>query len=229
MSCFSDQNYFKNNNTVIKCPTSNHMAFLNYASMFCEAYRVPLILKGSLSKGCATPFSDIDIIIGTKDERMIDSFVKDYKSVIMSNYTERPWGILSIVYNDAICVDVDVRQRITKEEMDSGIVIVSYALDKYIGDNVLRVTNLKLSSIPERDNTYKILRLFHRSLIKMLCDKEKNALGLLNEIYEELNLNIDFQESNYKELIQKALNHIKQYYIIPDEIDKLLHIYINIL
>lgn len=213
---------------IIKYPTPNHAQYLHYASAFCRTYKIPLILKGSLSKGNATPFSDIDIIIGMKDDFTVDECIKGYKSIAMSNYTEKPKGILSIVYCDTICVDIDVRQKITKNELEKGVVIAPYLLDTYIGDELVRVTDFSISSIPKRDETYKTLRLFHRSLIKKLCGKNQNALDILKEIYDELNLNAIFDKSNYKVLIQKALNYIKGGYLIPAELDSILQNYINI-
>lgn len=210
-------------NKMIKCPTKTHLEYLQYIVSFCKEYKINLLLKGSLSIGQASAFSDVDIVIIEDRIDVIEKLVSGYKNIVMSNVTERPVGILIIVYEDGLCVDLDVRKKITLEEKVSSVVLNYEDLSNYIANEMVRNKDIEIPSIPKRTEWYKVLRLFHRSLIKKGCLKEREAEELLQEIRIILEKENPVLWSNsYVEDIQYALELIEERYTVPVELKKLI-------
>lgn len=84
-----------------------------------------MILKGSLTKGTATKFSDIDLIIlGSIDSSKVDKIISIYGNPVMTNFTENPKGILILIYQDNISVDLDIRETISQEDLQNSKVLL---------------------------------------------------------------------------------------------------------
>lgn len=206
-------------NQMIICPTEAHLEYLQYVIDFCTENKINLLLKGSISTGEATTFSDVDIVVIEDKINIIEKMVSGYKKIIMSNITERPKGILIIVYENGLCVDLDVRKKVTRDELTSSIILNCENINNYVSEELVRNENIKIPSIPERDEWYKLLRLFHRSLIKKGCSKEKEAESILQEIRFELENEYQILWSkDYFEDIQRALYFIEKKYAIPTEL-----------
>lgn len=137
----------------------------------------------------------------------------------MSNLTERPKGILIIVYENGLCVDIDVRKTVTQDELTSSIMLNCENISNFVSEELVRNKNIRIPSIPERNEWYKLLRLFHRSLIKKGCLKQKEAESILQEIRIELEDEYQILWSkDYFEDIQLALYFIEKKYAIPTEL-----------
>jgi len=93
----------------LKFPTLNHKSYIGMIYDFCQRYNLALILKGSLSNGKATKYSDVDIIIsGNLNNKNIDDVITIYDTPVMTNFTENPPGIMILVYPDKLSVDLDI-------------------------------------------------------------------------------------------------------------------------
>ena len=58
-----------------------------------------MILKGSLAKGTATKYSDIDLIIlGNIKDSKIDEIITLYGNLVMTTLTENPKGMIYNVF-----------------------------------------------------------------------------------------------------------------------------------
>ena len=78
-------------NLEINYPTSNYRNYIESVYNFCENNRFSMILKGSLVKGTATKFSDIDLIVlGNVDGSKVDEIITLYGKPVMTNFTENP-------------------------------------------------------------------------------------------------------------------------------------------
>lgn len=206
-------------NKIIICPTETHLEYLQYVIDFCKENKINLLLKGSIATGEATNFSDVDIVVIEDEINIIEKMVSGYKKIIMSNLTERPKGILIIVYENGLCIDIDVRKTVTQDELTSSIMLNCENISNFVSEELVRNKNIRIPSIPERNEWYKLLRLFHRSLIKKGCLKQKEAESILQEIRIELEDEYQILWSkDYFEDIQLALYFIEKKYAIPTEL-----------
>ena len=168
-------------------PSLNYKNYIKCVYEFCKDNRFSMILKGSLAKGTATKYSDIDLIIlGNIDSLKMDEFITLYGLPVMTNFTENPKGILILVYKDNISVDLDIRDTISQEDLLESKVLLKYDTNFIINNEVIRRKQITSDYIPNRPMWYKVLRLLHRGLIKYLSNKTDIAYEILLEIKESL-------------------------------------------
>ncbi|WP_234120891.1 nucleotidyltransferase domain-containing protein [Clostridium hydrogenum] len=174
-------------NFEINYPSSNYKNYIESVYEFCKNNRFSMILKGSLAKGTATKFSDIDLIIlGNIDSYKVDGIISLYGNPVMTNFTENPKGILILVYQDNISVDLDIRETISQQDLQNSIVLLKYDTNFTINNKETIRKQVESNYIPNRPEWYKVLRLLHRGTIKYLSNKTDSAYGLLEEIKESL-------------------------------------------
>lgn len=219
---------FETKNHIISCPTSEHLDYLQYILNVCKTHKINLLLKGSVSAGKATKFSDIDIVIIEKRDDVIEKIISGYRRIIMSAKTERPKGILILIYENGLCIDLDVRKSITSEELNCSVLLNCENINDYVKSDIMRYEDICIPSVPERDDWYKLLRLFHRSLIKRLSHKITEADKLLEEIKEEIDerFNVSWC-GKYTDDIKTALKCMAKEYTIPGEFNRLICKLIN--
>ena len=204
-------------------PTALHQRYVDYAVDFCKNHHISLLLKGSLAKGTAAEHSDIDIVLLCDDLDLIEKFVSGCGNITMSARTQRPKGILIVVYENGICVDLDVRKAVTLQERNEAVILHDAGIDMNTENEVRRIEDITIRSAPVRDDRYQLLRLFHRSLIKTLCGKTAEGMSLLDEIYNELCKEAELLRSGiYQPDIAKALDYMEHTYPISDDLVKLL-------
>lgn len=169
-------------------PSLEHERYIKFIHNYCFQNKFTLILKGSLSKGTASKFSDIDLIItgNIKDEN-VDEIIALYSKPVMTNFTENPQGILILVYSDTISVDLDIRDTISHDDLADSSVLIRYDDNFILSDKHIIRKKINSKYMPIRPEWYKTLRLVHRGLIKFLSGKEESAYDLLLEIKEKLN------------------------------------------
>ncbi len=220
--------FFETTNHIIPCPTAEHLDYLQYVYNLCQSYKINLLLKGSMSTGKATKFSDIDIVIIEKRDDIIEKIVSGYQRIIMSNKTERPKGILILIYENGLCIDLDVRNSITSEELNCSILLNCENINDFVKNDLIRYENICIPSVPEREDWYKLLRLFHRSLIKRLCFKITESESILQEVKDEIekNFNVSWR-GKYIDDITIALDCMVKEYKIPGEFNELICKLIN--
>jgi len=119
----------------INYPSLNHKNYIEAVYTFCEENELSMILKGSLAKGMATKYSDIDLIIlGDITREQVDELIILYGKPAMTNFTENPKGILILVYPDNISVDLDIRETIDQEDLIDSTVLLKYDKNYIISD-----------------------------------------------------------------------------------------------
>ncbi|MFD3157274.1 nucleotidyltransferase domain-containing protein [Haloimpatiens sp. FM7330] len=194
----------------INYPSVSHKKYIECVYEFCRKNRFSMILRGSLSKGTATKYSDIDLIIlGNIRGSKIDEVITLYDKPIMTNFTERPKGILILIYKDTISVDLDIRETISKEDLRDSKILLKYDENFIISDKTAIRKEIISKYIPNRPMWYKTLRLVHKGTIKYLSNKTDSAYNLLSEIKESLtnfNMNNLKLNGNFEDDIQCIFN-----------------------
>lgn len=206
----------------IKYPSSDYKNYIECIYEFCKYNRFSMILKGSLAKGTATKFSDIDLIVlGNIDDSKVDEIITRYGNPIMTNFTENPKGILILVYQDNISVDLDIRETISPEDLINSKVILRYDENFIINNKSIIRKQIKSDYIPNRPEWYKILRLLHRGIIKYLSNKTDIAYNLLSEIKDSLIIlkivDLSFN-NNFKDDIQCIFNKFCKEFEVDSQI-----------
>lgn len=173
----------------INYPSIKYKNYIECIYKFCQDNRLSMILKGSLAKGTATKYSDIDLIIlGDLTYQKIDEIITLYSTPIMTNFTENPKGILILIYKDNISVDLDIRESISQEDLVNSKVLLDFDTNYIISNGKIIRKQIISNFLPNRPNWYKTLRLLHRGIIKYLSNKTDIAYDLLLEIKENLNI-----------------------------------------
>ena len=217
-------------NIIKKCPSDTHKQFLEYAFCFFQEKNCKAILKGSIQKDTAHKFSDIDLVLKRMDKELVREFIFNFGEVVLISRTQRPLGILIVIYSDGLCLDLDFRDKITREEINDCDVIGVAFTDGDIAEKVVRCTN-----ILEEENTddwENMQRLFHRSLIKWIGGNEELGYSILQEIYEFIlnkTRSVETLSGDYKKDIAYPLREfnkgysldVKYYGVIEELIDNI--------
>lgn len=211
----------------INYPALNYKNYIEKIYDFCRDNKFSMILKGSVAKGTATEFSDIDLIIlGDITGEKVDEIITLHDNPIMINFTENPKGILILVYQDNISVDLDLRETISQEDLKDSIVLLKYSDNFIVMDESIIRKEIISSFIITRPDWYKTLRLVHRGVIKYLSNKTNYAYDLLSEIKEKLNEleinNLNFN-NNFEDDIQCIFYELHKKYNIDSQIKVLFN------
>ena len=214
-------------NFEINYPSSNYRNYIESVYEFCKSNRFSMILKGSLAKGTATKFSDIDLIIlGNIDSSKVDEFISLYGNPVMTNFTENPKGILILIYQDNISIDLDIRETISQQDLQNSIVLLKYDTNFIINNKEIIRKQVKSNYMHNRPEWYTILRLLHRGTIKYLSNKPDSAYNLLKEIKESLISlkinNLSFN-NNFEDDIKCIFNEFCKEFEVDSQIKVLFH------
>lgn len=203
-------------------PSLNHKNFIESVYMFCQQNEFSMIVKGSLAKGLATKYSDIDLIIlGDITSNDVDEIITLYGKPIMTNFTENPKGILILVYPDNISVDLDIRETISQEDLINSKILLNYDKNYILSDEPVIRREFTSDYMPDRPIWYKILRLLHKGINKYLSNKTHSAYNFLSEIKENLNVlninNLKFN-NNFEDDIQCIFNEFCKRFKVDSQI-----------
>ncbi|WMM26634.1 nucleotidyltransferase domain-containing protein [Tissierella sp. MB52-C2] len=214
-------------NFEIDYPSSNYKNYIESVYEFCKNNRFSMILKGSLAKGTATKFSDIDLIIlGNIDSHGVDEIISLYGNPVMINFTENPKGILILVYQDNISVDLDIRETISQQDLQNSIVLLKYDTNFIIDNKEIIRKQLESNYISNRPEWYKVLRLLHRGTIKYLSNKTDSAYDLLEEIKESL-ISLKITDlsfnNNFEDDIKCIFDKLCKKFEVDSQIEVLFH------
>lgn len=174
-----------------------------------------VILTGSFRKDNATDYSDIDILFCNNDTQQIKSFIYGYSSPVHIFHTVNPPGIIIVIYDDGVALDIEVAGNyISSEKKYFHRVAVK---ENYVRNNAI----CKKISFSE-DDSYLISRLFHRSLIKYLSGKKEQGISILNELSYFL-MAEKINDTEYRNAVVDLLNNFKNVYTISNEYSTLLN------
>ena len=153
----------------------NQLYYIEYVKRFAKENKCYIWLGGSFAKGTATAYSDVDLSVYCEEDKL-HKFIYGYKKPVYISYTLNPLGILIIIYEDGVAVDLEVIEKIDFSED-----VCFYTDDTKLKDYVRNESLCKELAL-SNDVAYQISRLFHRSLIKFLSGKRDVGVSIANEI-----------------------------------------------
>ena len=188
---------------------NNQKEFIEYAKSFAETSRKHVWLGGSFRRGNATPFSDVDIS-ALMEKDALRAFIYGYGDPIYISSTTNPEGIIIVIYEDGVAVDLEVIESIdvTDEEF--------FHTEKVKDREYCRNSSVCKEICPRCDVPYQTARLFHRSLIKYLAGKQDLGVSVANEIAEFLKSDHQVTESDYKTGITLLLEQYHDKYPLDE-------------
>ncbi len=189
---------------------NNQKNYIEYVRRFAEENKCHIWLSGSFSNGMATLYSDVDISVYCNAE-LLNRLIYGYGNPIYLSFTHNPLGILIIIYEDGVAVDLEIVNKIDVADYEyfhtDDIKLYDYS----------RNENLCIEFSLRDDMYYQVSRLFHRSLIKFLSGKQDMGVNIANEIAIFNNYNISIDKSNYKSRIIDLLKVYNEQYQLPLE------------
>ena len=192
---------------------NNQQHFIEYVMHFAEENKCHIWLGGSFSTGTATEFSDVDISVFCSIN-VVQKLIYTYGKPVYISYTHRPLGILIIIYENGVAVDLEIIEKIDITE-DQFFHTDDIHIHDYSG-NKTACTTLALRN----DTPYQVARLFHRSLIKYLSGKRALGVSIANEIEFD---DTDINESDYKYRITDLLEKYNEKHRLPLEYCNILY------
>ena len=92
------------------CKIQQH--YIQYAERFAVTTNTHIWLGGSFLFDTATKYSDIDVSVFCNDMQTIKSFIYSYGNPVYISYTSNPPGILIVIYEDGVAVDLEIIEEI---------------------------------------------------------------------------------------------------------------------
>ena len=184
--------------------------FIDYIRKFAQENNIHIWLSGSFSSKTATLFSDVDISVFC-DAENLKNLIYGYGKPVYLSFTHNPLGILIIIYEDGVAVDLEIIERIDIEGTEF------FHIDNIKSYDYIRNEKLCVEFSDKSDIHYQISRLFHRSLIKFLSGKHDSGVSIANEISLFLDSKIIIDKSNYRNTFIDLLDNFNEQYPLPSE------------
>ena len=194
---------------------NNQKIFIEYVKDFAYENKVHIWLGGSFLRGNASSFSDVDIsVLG--DSSSVEKLIYGYGKPVFLSHTSNPKGILIVIYEDGVAVDLDVIKSVTVPDNEF---FHEESIKKY---DFVRAETISEEMALQEDLPYQMARLFHRSMIKYLAGKKELGISVANEIAAYMGSEEVFDESNYKSQMLHTLKRYNEQYKLPEEYLNLL-------
>ena len=178
---------------------TNQRKYIEYVRNYAESTGNHIWLGGSFLRGNPTPFSDVDISV-LMEKNSLQGFISGYGDPVYLSYTTNPEGIIIVIYEDGVAVDLEVIESI--DVTDDG-----FFHPESIKDHEYRRNSAICREICERsESPYQTARLFHRSLIKYLSGKKEVGVSVANEIASFLESAFAVTENDYKNGITRLMD-----------------------
>jgi hypothetical protein len=189
---------------------SNQRKYIEYVREYAETEGKHIWLGGSFLRGDPTPFSDVDIsaFMG-KDS--LKAFIYGYGEPIYISYTTNPEGIIIVIYEDGVAVDLEVVESVDVEDD-------RFFHPENIKERAFRRNISICREICRRDDLpYQTARLFYRSLIKYLSGKKEAGVSVANEIASFLDSVFCVTDTGYKNGITQLMELFHEKYPLDTE------------
>ena len=194
---------------------NNQKKFIEYVKDFAYENKVHIWLGGSFLRGNASSFSDVDIsVLG--DSSLVEKLIYGYGKPVYLSHTSNPKGILIVIYEDGVAVDLDVIKSVTVPDNEF---FHEESIKKY---DFVRDETISEKMALQEEVPYQMARLFHRSMIKYLAGKKELGISVANEIAAYMGSEEVFDESNYKSQMFHTLKRYNEQYKLPEEYLNLL-------
>ena len=184
--------------------------YIEYARNYAETHGKHIWLGGSFLRGNPTAFSDVDISV-LLDKDSLRTFIYGYGEPVYLSYTTNPEGIIIVIYEDGVAVDLEVIGSI--EVTDDCFFHMERIKDRVYSWN----SSVCREVCQRNDLPYQNARLFHRSLIKYLGGKQELGVSVANEIASFLKCGFDVAQNDYKNGITRLLELYDDKYPLDDK------------
>ncbi len=184
--------------------------YIAYVRAFAETNRDHIWLGGSFLRGNPTPFSDVDISAYMGVDSLRD-FIYGYEKTVYISYTTNPEGIIIVIYEDGVAVDLEVIESVDVTDNDF------FHVESIKNHEFRRNSSICREFCLRNDVPYQTARLFHRSLIKYLAGKKETGVSVANEIASFLGSGSSVTESNYKNGITSLIEDYHAKYPLDTE------------
>ena len=189
---------------------SNQRKYIEYVREYAETEGKHIWLGGSFLRGNPTPFSDVDISAFMGKENL-KAFIYGYGEPIYISCTTNPEGIIIVIYEDGVAVDLEVIESVEVEDD-------RFFHPENIKERAFHRNSSICREICQRDDLpYQTARLFHRSLIKYLSGKKEAGVSVANEIASFLGGGFRVTETGYKNGITKLMDLFHEKYPLDTE------------
>ena len=189
---------------------STQKEFIEYCRNFAETSKHHIWLGGSFLRGNPTPFSDVDIS-AYMGEDSVRALIYGYGEPVYLSYTTNPEGILIVIYEDGVAVDLEVIESVDVTDNE-------FFHMESIKDQVYSRNGSICKEICRRnDQPYQMARLFHRSLIKYLAGKKDLGVSIANEIAAFMQSDSTVTEGDYKNGIFRLINDYNDKYPLDEK------------
>ena len=184
--------------------------YIAYVKAFAETNRDHIWLGGSFLRGNPTPFSDVDISAYMGVDSLRD-LIYGYEKTVYISYTTNPEGIIIVIYEDGVAVDLEVIESVDVTDNDF------FHVESIKNHEFRRNSSICRELCLRNDVPYQTARLFHRSLIKYLAGKKETGVSVANEIASFLGSGSSVTESNYKNGITSLIEDYHAKYPLDTE------------
>ena len=184
--------------------------YIDYVEKYAEANRHHIWLGGSFLHGNPTPFSDVDISV-LMEKDTLREFICGYGEPVYISYTTNPEGIIIVIYEDGVAVDLEVIGSV--EVTDNRF----FHLEDIKAHGFVRNGSICREFCMRNDPPYQTARLFHRSLIKYLAGKKEAGVSVANEIAAFLGDSSRVKESDYKNGITSLIEQYHNKYPLDEK------------
>ena len=194
---------------------TNQRRYIEYAREFARARRCHVWLGGSFLRGNPTPYSDVDISV-LCDKKTLSDLIEGYGKTIYLSSTADPEGILIVIYEDGVALDLEVIEDtdVTGEEF--------FHAEDIKDRRYTRNSRIYQKICHHKDLPYQTSRLFHRSLIKFLAGKKDVGVKVANEIAEYIDPGLYITEADYKDRITLLIDKFNDRYPLDKDYRLLL-------
>ena len=193
----------------------NQERYIQYIAKFAADHEVHIRLGGSFQKGTASPYSDVDISVAG-DAEQVKQLIYGYGQPVFLSHTTNPMGILIVIYEDGVQVDLEVVS-------DVATTVTGYFHSDDAGAaEAARNESIFRELVLRDDEPYQISRLFHRSMIKYLSGKEDTGVSVANEIVAFLKSGETVSKETYREGMRSLLDRFSAEYPMEEKYEKLL-------
>lgn len=200
-------------------PTKDHERFVRYIIQKCNNNAIAGFLKGSLVKGTAQEFSDVDLVLlGPSTPEDIDAIITSFGNILLSEKTAI--STFMVIYDCGLAVEYDIRKTVTLADVAKSIALsqAEYQVSNIPRDRVL----FESSACPSRDKAYSSLMIVQMCCAKLLCQKEELSRDIyfdrMSLLFGESNLPIDFYQQVHSESPYQFVSRLKNQVFLTDNI-----------
>ena len=192
-------------------PTKDHERFVRHIIQMSTGSQIACFLKGSLAKGTAQEFSDVDLILtGLDAPEDIDALITSFGSILMSEKTAI--STYMVIYDCGLAVEYDIRKTVTMADVEKSITLshAEYQVSYIPRDRVI----VEASTCPSRDKAYSNLMIVQMCCAKLLCHKQELSRDIycdrMTLLYGASSLPADFVQRVHSESLCKFVERLRK-------------------